>query len=228
MWTFITDPDSTFWLVVDRVGILLGYIVLVTVSIAVTRWWRGVKRKERRIRHAQQLSRDAGARPVALSIATPGGAMEADIRRYLTSVLPGWDFPELAAGADDPGGARRCPIVEFEHEEGSLSPDGADADVERLREVVAWLKDEGFNEVHLFMRSTVAFGAAVGCLFANWGAVHVHHWNNTKGEYEYWFPLAEVKRAPEPHSALDDATAALARRLAERPAAPPAVATPHA
>jgi hypothetical protein len=215
----LTHPDSPLWLWIDRIGILLGYVVLVTVAIAVARWLRGVRRQERRIRQAQQLARDTGARPVALSITWPGGSTEADVRRYLANVLPRWDFPQLPAGADDPGGAKRCPIVEFEHAESTISPDGADADVERLRSVVAWLKDEGFNEVHLFMRSTVTFGAAVGCMFANWGAVHVHHWNTTRGAYEYWFPLAEVKRTAEPRSVVDDVAASLARRRAARPPA---------
>ena len=49
------------------------------------------------------------------------------------------------------------------------------ADIERLRQVERWLKDEGYDEVHLFMRSTVAFGCAVGSLLPNWAAVHVSH-----------------------------------------------------
>ena len=219
MWSSWTDPDSTFWLVVDRVGILLGYLVLITIAIAATRWWHGVRRRERHIRQAQQLARGDGVRSVALCITTPKGGIDADVRRYLAEMSPGWSFPDLPPGTDDPGGADRCPVVVFQHEEEAVSADGADADLERLRDVAAWLKEEGFGVVHLFMRGPVAFGAAVGCLFANWGEVHVHHFD--RGRYQYWFSLAEVKRIAGPTSLPDDVSAALARRLAARPAPPP-------
>jgi hypothetical protein len=215
----LTSPDSPLWLWIDRTGILLGYVVIGTLAVAGTRWWRGVRRRERHIRQARQLARGDGVRRVALCITTPKGGIDADVRRYLAERSPGWSFPDLPAGADDPGGQDRCPVVTFEHEEETVSASGADADLERLRHVAAWLKEEGFGEVHLFMRGPVAFGAAVGCLFANWGEVHVHHFD--RGRYEYWFSLAEVKRIAGPVSVVDDVSAALARRLAERPAAPP-------
>jgi hypothetical protein len=116
--------------------------------------------------------------------------------------------------------------VEFEHG-GVLSPDVAAADIARLRQVEHWLKEEGYDEVHLFIRSTVAFGCATGSHFTNWGAVHVYHHSPA---CEYWVSLDDVERATPPPT-LGDAIATWAtqghdarrqRRQTEAPAVPAA------
>jgi hypothetical protein len=216
MGGFWTNPDSTFWLVVDRVAILLSYVALLTITAAATQWWQSVRRQERRSRRTPELADGRVTKPVAVLVSPPAGSVEADVERYLVRTFPDWAFPYLPLGADDPGGEpRRCPIVHFEHGEQMATPEGVDADLERLRRAEGWLKDEGFSEVHLFMRSTVAFGTAVGCLFANWGAVHVYHWNQRTSTYEYWFPLAEVKRLGATPN-FGDAMASLAARILAR------------
>jgi hypothetical protein len=216
------DPDIWMWL--DRGAIVLAYVALGSVGAVAYQWWRKLRRLERLARRSPELAAGRASRPVALAVSFPGESIEADVRRYLAGRFPRWSFPSLPVGADDPDPSpNRCPVVEFEHS-GTLTPEVAEADLERLRGVERWLKDEGFTELHLFLKSTVAFGCGVGCLFTNWGAVHVYHRDNRAGTYEYWFPLADVKRlAPVP--TLGDVVAAhLVQRLY---APPPEAAAAH-
>ena len=204
------------WLALDRISIVLSYAAFLSLVLAAQAWWRSVRRHERRVRLQDELQSGRNRKPVALLVTRQGESTEADVRRYLTGMHAGWDFPSLPIGADDPSrDTRRWPLVHFEHGETEITPDGVDADLDRLRGVERWLKDEGFNEVHLFLRSTVAFGAAIGSLFTNWGTVHVYHFNIGVGTYEHWFPLAEVKRIGAPPT-LPDALASTAAELLAR------------
>lgn len=214
-----------FWLWVSRLGSLVSFVALGGVAAASTQWWARVRREDRRRQRDAELAAGRGRKPIALAIFFEGPSIGSDVRTYLSGRFPTWSFPALPLGATDPDSSpRRWPIVEFEHG-GVLSPDVAVADIARLRQVEHWLKEEGYDEVHLFMRSTVAFGCAIGSLFTNWGAVHVYHHSPP---YEHWFSLDEVKRlAPPP--ALGDVIATWAaqgldarrRRQVEAPASAP-------
>lgn len=233
MFIMQAGAQSPFWIWFDRGGTLFSYVALGTVIAAGFQLWQSARRQERRRMRAEALVSGHGARRVALVISPSGGSMEADVERYLTREFPGSHFLHLPIGADvlDPE-ARRWSIVGFEHAE-TLTPDGVEAELARLRGVERWLKEVGFDEVHLFMRTSVAYGAAVGCIFTNWGAVHVYHWNHSQRTYEYWFALGEVKRM-NPPTALGDAVAAVVSQRLRRHAAPaeaPAVSAtpgPHA
>jgi hypothetical protein len=201
------------WTWLDRGAIVLAYAAVGTVAAVAYQWWGTVRRLERRARRDAELAAGKTAKPVALAVFFYGESIEADVRRYLSARYPGWSFPSLPAGADDPDPSpNRCPIVQLEHA-GTLTPDVAEADLERLRAVERRLKDEGFTEVHLFLKSTVAFGCGVGCLFTNWGAVHVYHRDNRAGTYEYWFPLADVKRVGPPPALGNVLAAHVVQRL---------------
>jgi hypothetical protein len=190
------------WLWFDRIGTALSYVALGTLIAAGFKMWQSAQREERRRARTEALAAGQTARPVALVVSGTGGSMEADVERYLAGRFPGWSFSHLPIGAGDPDlSPRRWPVVGFEHAE-TLTAEGVEAELARLRGVERWLKEEGFNEVHLFMRTPVAFGSAVGCVFTNWGAVHVYHWNQRT--YEYWFALDEVKRLG-PSPSLGDA-----------------------
>jgi hypothetical protein len=208
-----TGSPSPVWLWLDRGGTLLSYVALGTVIAAGFQWWQSVRRQERRRIRGEALAAGRAAKPVALVVSASGGSMEADVEGYLSQQFAGWSFPHLPVGAGDPDPSpRRWPIVGFEHAE-TLTPDGIEAELARLRAVERWLKEEGFNEVHLFMRTPVAFGSAVGCIFTNWGAVHVYHWNHPERTYEYWFALGDVKRVLLLPTLGDAISAAVARRL---------------
>lgn len=204
------------WMTLDRISIVLSYAAFVSLAIAAQAWWRSVRRHERRVQLQEELQSGRHRKPVALLVTRLGESTEADVRRFLSGMNEGWDFPPLPVGADDPSrDARRWPLVHFEHGEKDITPTGVDADLDRLRDVERWLKEEGFNEVHLFLRSTVAFGAAIGSLFTNWGTVHVYHFNTGMGTYEHWFPLADIKRI-RVSPTLPDAIASTAAGLLAR------------
>lgn len=210
------DDFMDIWLTLDRISIVLSYAAFVSLAVAAQAWGRSVRRHERRVRLQDEIVSGRNRKPVALLVTRLGESTESDVRRFLSGTHPAWDFPPLPIGADDPSrDAKRWPLVHFEHSEKEITPNGVDADLDRLREVERWLKEEGFNEVHLFLRSTVAFGAAIGSLFTNWGTVHVYHFNLRAGTYEHWFPLADVKRISTPPT-LPDALASTAAELLAR------------
>ncbi len=213
------DPDSTCWLVVDRIGILLSFAVLGTIAVAFYKVFLSVRRKQRLVRVQAEIAGGRAGKPVALLVCFAGSRIDSDVMRFLRGTYPAHDFFVLPAGAADPNpGPGRFPLVEFHHS-GDLDPDVAHADLQRLRAIERWLKLEGYTEIHLFMRSTVAFGCVAGSLLTNWGAVHVYHRNDKTG-YECWFPLSETKRgevAADPSGAVADA---LVQLFSRRPAAP--------
>ncbi|HEU0079612.1 MAG TPA: hypothetical protein VFQ76_18285 [Longimicrobiaceae bacterium] len=220
-----TDPDSTCWLVVDRAGILLSFAVLGSIIVAFYKVFLDIRRKQHLVRVHAEMAGIRSGRPVALLTCFAGGSIEPDAMRFLRGRHPGHDFFVLPAGAADPHpGPLRFPLVEFHHS-GDLDPGVAHADLQRLRAVERWLKQEGYTEIHLFMRSTVAFGCVAGGLFTNWGAVFIYHRHDNHG-YEYWFPLSETKRgevAADPVGAVADA---VVQRLTRRAAAPQQPAAP--
>jgi hypothetical protein len=196
--------ETGFWLWVSRVGAVISCLAFSGVAAATAQWWAKVGRYERRRQRAAELAAGRTHKPVALAIRFEGASIESDVVTYLSESYTGWSFPSLPLGGSDPDPSPcRWPVLEFEHG-GTLTWAVAHADLERLRQVERWLKEEGYDEVHLFMRSTVAFGCAVGSLFTNWGGVHVYHWG--AGAYEHWFSLDEVKHAA-PAPTLGDAVA---------------------
>lgn len=214
-----TDPGSTCWLVVDRVAILLSFAVLGTIAVGFYKVFSTIRRKQRLVQAQAEMAGTRSGKPVALLVCFAGSGIDRDVERFLRGQYPAHDFFVLPAGSTDPHpGPLRFPLVEFHHS-GDLDPGVAHADLERLRAVERWLKQEGYTEIHLFLRSTVAFGCVVGGLFTNWGSVLVYHRNDRAG-YELWFPLSETKRgevAADPVEAVADA---VVQRLSRRGATP--------
>jgi hypothetical protein len=221
-----TNPDSTVWLVVDRFAIVLSFAIVGTLATYGFRLLHDIRRARRRQELDAELATGRTAKPVALAVSFRNADIQRDVRRFLEARFPGASFPELPLGAADPDPSpKRFPIVEFRHG-GNLTPGTVDADLARLRGVRRWLEEEGFTEVHLFLNTTVAFGCVIGSLFTNWGRVHLYHWCTESGSYEYWLPLAEVKRVAD----APDLSATVAAYLAQRTAAArsPATAVPPA
>jgi len=167
------NPDSTFWLTVDRISILLSYVVVVSVVALV---WQVL----RFLRHRRRLRRVAGKsrRPQALALAFGGGSIRVAVEGFLANAY------EVT-----------IPVEEYAGDE--VTPANIHRHLEKIRRLKERFQSEGVTELHLFLKAPMALALAVGAVFTNWGEVKVYQ-QSRAGGYEAWTTLAQAKAASIP------------------------------
>lgn len=168
MVDFFTRPDSTAWLVIDRVSILLSYFVVVSIAILI---W-GLLRHLRRRRRLASIS-GGTLRPHAFALAVGGGTIRQAVADYLAVAY-----------------ANPIPIDELVF--GDVTAKNVHGLLEDVRRLKDRFQSEGVTELHLFLKAPVALGAAVGAIFDNWVPVKLYH--QQRGVYEAWTTLHQAKR----------------------------------
>ena len=163
-----TDPDSTAWLVIDRVSIVLSYFVVLSIGGLLWTFFRHRRRRSR-------LAAIAGgtARPQAFALAIGGGTIKEAVTGFLAT-------------------AYSHPIPVEEHVFGEVSARNVHGLLEEVRRLKERFQSDGVTELHLFLKAPVALGAAVGAIFDNWVPVKVYH--QQRGVYEAWTTLHQAKR----------------------------------
>jgi hypothetical protein len=177
----IGDPNSTAWLMIDRISILLSYLVVVTI---VTIAWQCF----RFIRLRRRLGRLAGTsrRPRALALAFGGGTIKVAVQEFLAT-------------------AYRAPVPVEEYVADEVTPRNVHRHLEQIRRIKERLQTEGVTELHLFLKAPVVVGTAVGAIFDNWVGVKLYH-KDREGGYVAWTTLGQAKAASIPEELADGAT----------------------
>jgi hypothetical protein len=165
-----TDPNSTAWLVVDRVSILLSYFVVLSIAAFV---WGFLRHRRRRRRLAAIAG--ATARPQAFALAIGGGTIERAVADFLAGAYP-----------------HPIPLEEIAF--GEVSAQNVHRLLEQVRRAKERFQSDGVTELHLFLKAPVALGAAIGAIFDNWVPVKLYH--QQRGVYEAWTTLHQAKRPP--------------------------------
>lgn len=173
-------PDSTWWMVIDRVSIMLSYVVVITILTIAWQFFRFVRLRRR-------LARLAGTsrRPCALALAFGGGSIKMAVQEFLAT-------------------AYRSPIPVEEYAADEVTPANVHRHLERIRHIKERLQTEGVTELHLFLKAPVVLGVAVGAIFDNWVGVKLYH-KDREGGYVAWTTLGQAKAASIPEELADRA-----------------------
>jgi hypothetical protein len=169
---WLVSPNSTVWLVLERISVLLSYLVVGTIAAFVFNLFR-YRRKRKEL---ATIAGKAG-HPRALALSFGGGSIEQAVKEYLSTI-----YPEV-----------NIPVEKYEKDEVTAE------NIHRYEEAVRRLKErfqsENVTELHLFMKGPVALALAVGAIFDNWVGVKVYH-SKREGGYESWTTLHQAKAAP--------------------------------
>lgn len=167
---------DTFWLGLDRTGIVVG--LLVAVPIFWT-WWQVVfgERRQRR-RWLREIARQAGERPGVLIIdLLPGRDIEASVKAYLAA-----DESLKGIPPDRTAHVRRNSM---------LDPDGVEDFSRELRTAARRLQDAGVDVVHLFHAGPDVSALIAGAELANGPRVLLYHFE--QGRYLAFGPLEPLR-----------------------------------
>lgn len=172
MPNWLIDPNSTFWLVLERISVLLSYLVVGTIVAFIYNLFR-YRRKRKEL---ATIAGKAG-HPRALALSFGGGSIKKAVEEYLSAI-----YPDVK-------------ILVEEYEKSEVTTENIHRYEEAVRRLKERFQSENVTELHLFMKGPVALALAVGAIFDNWVSVKVYH-SKREGGYESWTTLHQAKAAP--------------------------------
>jgi len=202
----ISNPDSAFWLGLDRLSILLSYFVVISILAFVYNVFR--YRRQRK-----KLAAVAGttSKPKALALSFGGGSIKEAAQDYLIHTY----------------GERSIPLDEYQADE--ITTENIHKHEEEIRRIKESYQSEGVTELHLFMKGPVALALAVGAIFDNWVSVKVYQ-HRRDGGYVPWTTLDQAKATPIADELAERALRMLDAKpppmTAPEPPAPPTSVSP--
>jgi len=172
MPTWLTSTDSAVWLWLDRVSILLSYLVVISIVAFVFNVFR-YRRKRKELTEIEGKT----ALPKALCLSFGGGSIKNAVRDYLKETYPD----------------RKIAVSEYKGDE--VTPQNVHKHEEGIRKLKERYQSKGVTELHLFMKGPLGLALAVGAIFDNWVAVKIYQ-NNREGSYDPWTTLHHAKAVP--------------------------------
>jgi len=169
---WLIDPDSRIWIYLDRISILLSYLVVFSLISGIVYLIRFLRRY-RRLRANMRKVDGTSPKPMALAISF-GGSIKKPVEEYISKRY-----------------GNRIPILEYTDNR-EVSPQNVQHHLNKLLEIKHDMQAEGVTELHLFIKGPVIMGALAGAMFDNWCNVKLYH-NNRKGDYEEWAMLHHAK-----------------------------------
>ncbi|MBE0426922.1 MAG: SAVED domain-containing protein [Nitrospirae bacterium] len=182
---WFTGPDSEIWVYLDRVSIILSYIVVFSIIYGIVVLVKFFRRYRKIKTHMKKVD-GTSPKPMALAISF-GGSIKKPVEDYLNKHY-----------------TQSISIMDYSSEK-EVTPQNIHDHIKKLLELKHDLQAEGVTELHLFIKGPVIFGALVGAMFDNWCNVKLYH-NNRKGEYEEWAMLHAAKElSPDEQLAVQTA-----------------------
>jgi hypothetical protein len=179
---WLTDTDSIIWLYLDRISVLLSYIVVFSIVSGVVYVIKFLRRY-RKIRAQMKKVDGTTLKPMAVAISF-GGSIKKPVEDFL-----------------DRAYIQKIPVMDYSTDK-EVSRQNIHDHIRKLIELKHNLQAEGVTELHLFIKGPVMVGALAGAMFDNWVNVKLYH-NNRKGEYEEWSMLHSAKElAPDEQLAV--------------------------
>ena len=172
MPTWLTSTDSSVWLWLDRVSIVLSYAVVLSILAFVFNVFR-YRRKRKELIEIEGKT----ALPKALCLSFGGGSIKLAVSDYLKETYPD----------------RKIAVSEYKGDE--VTPQNVHKHEEEIRKLKERYQSKGVTELHLFMKGPLGLALAVGAIFDNWVAVKIYQ-NNREGSYEPWTALHHAKAVP--------------------------------
>jgi|GEM_PF-1520819 len=169
---WLIDPDSRIWLYLDRISILLSYLVVFSIISGIVYFIRFLRRY-RRLRACMRKVDGTSPKPMALAISF-GGSIKKPVEEYISKKY-----------------TNMIPVMEYAVES-EVSPQNVQDHLNKLMRIKHDMQAEGVTELHLFIKGPVIFGVLAGAMFDNWCNVKLYH-NNRQGEYEEWAMLHNAK-----------------------------------
>lgn len=169
---WLTNPDSNVWLYLDRISILLSYIVVFSIISGIVYFIRFLRRYKR-LKAPMKKVDGTSPKPMALAISF-GGSIKKPVEEYLAKKYK-----------------NRLPVIEYTADT-EVSPHNVHNHTQKLLGIKHDMQAEGVTELHLFIKGPVIFGVLAGAMFDNWCNVKLYH-NNRRGEYEEWAMLHHAK-----------------------------------
>lgn len=169
---WFTSPDSKIWFYIDRVSILLSYVVVFSIGSAFYYFLRFLRRYKK-LKNSLSAIKGSTKNPKALAVCF-GGSIKKAVEDYLKSR---YQYPimvkEYAATTE-------------------VTSHNLQKHIEKLSKIKTDFQSEGVTELHLFIKGPVMMGTILGAIFDNWVTVKLYH-NNRMGEYEEWTVLHSAK-----------------------------------
>ncbi|MEW6418384.1 MAG: hypothetical protein AB1480_09725 [Nitrospirota bacterium] len=169
---WFTTTDSKIWFYIDRVSVLLSYVVVFSIGSAFYYFMRFLRRY-RRLKNAMRVIDGSSKNPKAFAVCF-GGSIKKAVEDYLKAK---YQYP--------------IPLTEYAVTS-EVTPHNIQKHIEQLSKIKNDFQSHGVTELHLFVKGPVIMGTVLGAIFDNWVTVKLYH-NNRSGEYEEWTVLHSAK-----------------------------------